>query len=72
MAAKSAVSSVKADFPDINVYLAADKLSATADVTLRADINGEKNAVLQELKIYLKKFNGDWLIYRIDTVRTLH
>jgi len=72
MAARSAVSAVKADFPDITVDLGPDKLSATADVTLRADINGEKNAVIQELRIFLKKVNGDWLIYRIDTIRTLH
>src|ERR1700722_1721290 len=45
MAAHSAVSSLKADFPDITVDLDPGNLSATADVTLRADINGEKNAV---------------------------
>jgi hypothetical protein len=72
MAARSAVSSVKADFPDISVDLDAGNVTATANVTLRADINGEKNAVVQELKIYLKKVDGNWLIYRLDTVRTLH
>jgi len=72
MGARSVVSSIKADFPDIKVDLGPDNLSATADVTLRADINGEKNTVVQELKIFLKKTNGEWLIYRIDTVRTLH
>jgi hypothetical protein len=72
MAARSAISSLQVDFPDINVDVAADKLSAIANVTLRADINGDKNAVIQELKISLKKVNGDWLIYRVDTVRTLH
>ena len=72
MAALSVVGSVKADFPDITVDLDAGNQTATASVTLRVDINGEKNSVIQELKIYLKKVNGDWLIYRLDTIRTLH
>ena len=72
MAARSVASSVKADFPDITVVLDAGGQTATANVTLRADINGEKNSVIQELKVYLKKVNGDWLIYRLDTLRTLH
>ncbi len=72
MAARSALSSVNADFPDISVDLDAGGTTATANVTLRADINGEKNAVIQELQIYLKKVNRDWLIYRLDTIRTLH
>ena len=71
LAARSALSALKVDFPDINVDLDPGKLSATADVTLRADVNGEKNAVIQELKVYLRKVDGKWLIYRLDTVRTL-
>lgn len=71
LAARNVISSLKVDFPDINVDLDPGKLSASADVTLRADINGEKNTVVQELKVYLKKVDGKWLIYRLDTVRTL-
>lgn len=72
MAARGAVSSLKVDFPDINVDVDASQLAATADVTLRADINGEKNAVIQEARVYFKKVDGKWLIYRLDTLRTLH
>lgn len=72
MAAKSTVGSLKVDFPDINVVLDTGDQSATVFVTLRADINGEKNAVVQELKVFVKKVDGDWLIYRLDTMRTLH
>ena len=71
LSARSALSALKVDFPDINDDVDPGKLSATADVTLRADINGEKNALIQELKFYLKKVDGKWLIYRLDTVRTL-
>jgi hypothetical protein len=72
MAAHGAVSSLKVDFPDIKVDIDPGQQSATAEVTLRADINGEKDAVIQELRIYLKKADGNWLIYRLDTLRTLH
>src|SRR6202042_2940896 len=66
LAARNVISALKVDFPDINVDLDSGKLSATADVTLRADISGEKNTVVQELKVYLKKVDGKWLIYRLD------
>lgn len=72
MAAHSAVSSLKVDFPDIKVDVDPNQLTATAEVTLRADINGEKNAVIQEARVYFKKVDGKWLIYRLDTLRTLH
>jgi hypothetical protein len=72
MAARGAISSLKVDFPDIKVDIDPNQQSATAEVTLRADINGEKDAVIQELRIYLKKADGNWLIYRLDTLRTLH
>jgi hypothetical protein len=72
LAARSAISSLKVDFPDMKVDLDAGKMSATVDVTLRADINGEKNAVIQELRVFLRKTDGKWLIYRLDTLRTLH
>jgi len=72
MGAKGVVQSLKIDFPDINVNLAPDKLSATADVTLRVDVNGQKDAAVQELRIYFRKVDGNWLVYRLDTLRTLH
>jgi hypothetical protein len=71
MASKQVVTSIKAEFVDINVDLAPDNLSAVADLTLRANISGEKDTIVQELKFHLNKVNGEWLIHRIDTVRTL-
>lgn len=58
-------------FPDMNVAVAADKLSATADVTVQATISGEANAILQEVKFTFEKIGGQWLITRVETVRTL-
>jgi hypothetical protein len=56
---------------DISVKLGQDHESAEAEMTLLADIDGEKTAISQELKMRLKKTNGAWLITQIETVRTL-
>lgn len=58
-------------FPDVNVTVAADKLSATADVTLQATVSGEANAIIQEVKFTFEKVGGQWLISKVETVRTL-
>ncbi|MSU22062.1 MAG: hypothetical protein EXS30_11790 [Pedosphaera sp.] len=57
---------------DIYVKVGPDKESARGYMTLLGDLNKEKNAVSQELKMNLKKIDGDWLITRVETVKTLH
>jgi hypothetical protein len=32
---------------------------------------GEKDPVPQEMKLSLKKIDGDWLVQRVETVKTL-
>jgi hypothetical protein len=71
MSAKSVVNSVQADFIDIEIDLAPSKQVANANLTLRATVNGQKDFVIQELKFSLKKVNGDWLVNKIQTVKTL-
>jgi hypothetical protein len=58
-------------FPDINVTVAPDKQSAVADVTVDADVRGEHDALLQEMKFTLRQIDGQWLITRVETVRVL-
>lgn len=57
---------------DIYVKVAPDKKSARGYMTLLGDLNKEKNAISQELKMNLKKIDGDWLITQVETVKTLH
>ena len=71
LASRSAVSGLKVKFPDISVMVAPDKQSATADVTLDATVSGESDAIVQELKFTFQKIDGQWLITRIETIRTL-
>ncbi len=59
------------EFLDVAVVLAADKLSATVDLTAKVKIPGERDFYVQEVKFTLKKIDGDWLIIRVETVKTL-
>lgn len=71
VAARASLQSAEVQFPDARLEIAPDRESATAEVTATADINGEKNTVVQELKVFFKKIDGEWKITRVDTVRTL-
>jgi hypothetical protein len=62
---------MKVQFPDINITVAPDKQSAVADLTIAVSIAGEHDSIVQEMKITLQKISGQWLIIRVETVRTL-
>jgi hypothetical protein len=58
-------------FPDIVVAVAEDRRSAAANVTVRAKVHGEKDDYVDELKLLFRPEDGDWLIFRIEPVKTL-
>ena len=62
---------LQVQFLDVNVTLGPDKLSAVADLTLKARAAGDNDFTFQEMKFTLEKIAGRWLITRIETVRTL-
>jgi hypothetical protein len=70
-AARSSLSSISAKFIDINVDVGSAKHLATADLTLEASVAGQKDAVIQELKFTLENIKGEWLVVRVETVKTL-
>lgn len=65
------VGSLTVKFPDINVTVAPDKQSAVADVTVEVNVPRESDLVVQELKISFSKSEGQWLITKVETVRTV-
>lgn len=71
LAARSAVGSLNVKFLDINVTVAADKQSATADLTVDANVSGQQDAIVQEMKFTFQKIDGQWLITQVETIRTL-
>ena len=63
--------SLTVTFPDVTVIVDSDQESAVADLTLQARVSGEQEMVVQEMKATLRKINGQWLIVKVETVRTL-
>jgi hypothetical protein len=71
LGARAILSSLKIEFVDVVVTLAADKMSAVARLTATANLPGEKLPEVQELEVDFRKFDHDWLINRVETVKTL-
>ena len=61
----------KFEFIDMNITISPDKQAAQVNLTGKAALAGEKDPWLQELNIYLKREDRKWLIYKVETVRTL-
>jgi ketosteroid isomerase-like protein len=59
------------EFLDINVTLGPDKLTAIANLTAKATVAGERDFYVQEFNFMLRKMDGKWLIYRVESVKTL-
>ncbi len=70
IAARSVVGSLSVQFFDINVSVAPDKQTAIVNLTARGKVPGE-DLLVQELKFLLKKIGHDWMIIRVETVKTL-
>jgi hypothetical protein len=68
---RSQAGGLQVKFPDINITVVPDKQSAVADLTVEANISGEHDSIVREMKFTLRKTNGQWLITRVETVRTL-
>ncbi len=69
--AREHLSSLKVEVSDIIVVVAPDKQSAMANLTGRASSPGQIDFMVQELKLSLKPHGRDWLINRVETVKTL-
>jgi len=70
-AARTQLSSLSVQFPDIVVIVASDGQSAEANVTVKAQIGGQRDLYIEEIKFSLEKLQGDWLIHRIESANTL-
>ncbi len=71
LAIRSNLRSLKVQLLDLNVMVSADKQSAVVELTARASAPAEPDFLIQEMKFTLKKVDNEWLISRIETVRTL-
>ncbi len=69
--ARAVVGSLKAEFLDTTVNVVAGQPIAFANLTLKVNLSGEQDFLVQELKFTFKKIDGHWLISRVETVKTL-
>ena len=69
--ARAHLNALKVEFPDINITLDPDKQGAKVNLTGKATVPGEKDISAQEFNFMLKKVDGKWMIYRVETVKTL-
>lgn len=70
-ASRGLATSLSLQFVDIVVQIGADQRSSSANLTVRGKVSGDKDVIVQELKLFLKKVDGDWLISRVESVKTL-
>ena len=71
MLAMQRLAGLKLEFVDINVTLDAGGETAEASLTGKATIEGESDYQVQEFNFKLKKIEGIWLVYQVETVKTL-
>jgi hypothetical protein len=69
--ARSVMSSLRVEFLDTTIAVKPGQPVASADLTLKCNVSGEPDFLVQELKLLFTKTNGDWLISRAETVKTL-
>ena len=65
------VASLSVRFQDATARVAADQQSAIVSCTVRVSAGDSKDFGIQELRLQFRKIDGDWLITRVETVKTL-
>ena len=71
MGARSAGPGAKVELLDPVIDFPGSRDAATVGVTLKVQVSGEPDLIVQELRLTMKKLSGEWLIQRVETVRTL-
>lgn len=58
-------------FPDVVVTVDPEGRTARVNLTVIADVNADKDAILTELKMDLTKADGSWRVSRVETLKAL-
>jgi hypothetical protein len=64
--------SVDVKILDPIITVGPDNKTAIVEVTINVAAEGDKHLLVQEMKFTMQEFEGDWLIIRVETVRTLN
>jgi hypothetical protein len=71
LSARATLDGLKVTFPDISLNIEPDKEAATADLTAEAQLAGDADLDVQELKFELRKTGNQWLVTRVQTLQIL-
>jgi len=69
--ARSRVASLSLQFVDVKVTVTPDQKSAVVNLTAKARVPEERHVLAQEFKLTFQKIGRDWLINRVESVKTL-
>lgn len=70
--ARGGIRSLQVKIFDPVITMGANNESAVVELTVNAETAGERHLIVQELKFTMKLVDKDWLIVRVETVRTLN
>lgn len=65
------VSSLNVQFNDAAARVAADQQSAQVSCTAKVSSGDSRDFGIQEMRFHFKKVDRDWLITRVETVKTI-
>lgn len=68
---KSHRTRIKVEFLDVNIAFSQDQQSAVANLTCKVTPSDDRDFMVQEANFHFKKVDGQWLIYKVETVKTL-
>jgi hypothetical protein len=71
LAARATLDGLRVQFLDVNVTVGPGHETATAHLTVKATQPGDRDFFVQELKLQLRKEEGRWRVFRVETIRTL-
>lgn len=69
LTARGLVNECRVEFRGIRVTVGPDQSSAHAELTVLGEVDGDPNAVAQDVRIDLVRSGRDWLIRRVRTLR---
>lgn len=70
-AARNSFDALNVRFLDVQVSVLGDSESAVTSLTAEAQVPGQRDFMVQELKLNWRKQGRHWLIDRVETVKTL-
>jgi hypothetical protein len=67
----ASLTTLNVQFLDVSVRIGADKLTADVSCTAKVNAGDSKDFGVQEMHFQFKKADRDWLITKVETVKTL-